>query len=189
MHKRGRIEIEVFIVLITIVVTSAVILLLVKFGTIEVRDDVVAEPVLNAQFLPAGREGFLAVKDFAFCSYVDADLNCVGKPEEFSKGEDVYVWFVVESSVIDGQVMLLRNHEIVDPQGQIVLRAEQKDAYTTELQSGKKEESIVFADFFVLGSDAIPGEYTLNIILENPLLNKKVTLTKKFMIVEGGLIP
>ena len=188
MHKRGRIEIEVFIVLITIVVTSAVILLLVKSGTIEVRGEVVTEPVLNAEFLPVGREGFLAVKDFAFCSYVDADLNCVERQNEFGKTENVYVWFAVESSVTDGQVMLLRNHQITNPQGQIVLQAEQKDAYNLELQSEKKTENIVFADFFVMGQDAIPGEYTLDVILENPLLDKKVTLTKKFTIVEGGFL-
>ncbi len=188
MHKRGRIEIEVFMVLITIVVTSAVILLLVKSGTIEVREDAVAEPVLNTEFLPAGREGYLAVKDFAFCSYVDADLNCISRQEEFGKTENVYVWFLVESSVVDGQVMLLRNHEITNPEGQVVLKAEQKDAYNLELLSGKNTESVVVADFFVLGPDAIPGEYTLDIILENPLLNKKVTLTKNFMIVERGFL-
>ncbi|MDP3698222.1 MAG: hypothetical protein Q8R47_01405 [Nanoarchaeota archaeon] len=188
MRKKGRIEIEVFIVLITIVVTSAVILLLVRSGTIEVKEDVVTEPVLNTEFLPSGREGFLAVKDFAFCSYVDADLNCLGRQEEFGKTENVYVWLVVESSVVDGQVILLRNHEIIDPQGQIGLRAEQKDAYNLELQSGKDTEKVIVADFFVMGPDAIPGEYTLDVILENPLLNKKVTLTKKFTIVEKGLI-
>jgi len=188
MHKRGKIEIEVFIILITIVITSAAILLLVKYGALEVREDIVAEPVLNAEFFPTGKEGFLTVKDFAFCSYVDADLNCVGKQEGFGKSEDVYVWFVAESSVIDGQVMLLRNHKIINPLGEVVLQAEQKDTYAMELQSQKKTERVVIADFFVLGADAIPGEYTLDIILENPLLNKKVTLTKKFMIVEGEFV-
>ena len=188
MHNRGRIEIELFIVLITIVVTSAVILLLVKSGTIEVKDDVITEPVLNAEFLPAGLEGFLAVKDFAFCGYVDEDLNCLNRQEEFGKTENVYVWFVVESSVTDGQVMLLRNHKITNPEGQVVLQAEQKEAYNLELQSEKNTENIIIADFFVMGADALPGEYTLDVILENQLLNKKVTLTKKFMIVEGGLL-
>jgi len=184
MHKKGKIEIEVFIVLITIVVTSAVILLLVKSGTIEVRDDVVAEPVLNAQFLPAGREGFLAVKDFAFCSYVDADLNCLARQEEFGKTENVYVWFVVESTVTDGQVMLLRNYKMSNPLGEVVLQAEQKNGYNFELSSSRNKENVVFGEFFVLGEDAIIGEYTLDIILEDLLLEKKITLTKKFMVVE-----
>ena len=187
MHKRGRIEVEFFIVLITIVVTSAVILLLVKFGTIEVREEAVAEPVLNAEFLPTGKEGFLAMKDFAFCSYVDADLNCVGKQEDFSKGEDVYVWFVVESSVIDRRVMLLRNYEMRDPAGELVLQAEQKNAYNFELSSQGKTEEVVFGEFFLLGDEAIAGEYTLDIIVENLLLEKKITITRKFMLTEGAL--
>jgi len=188
MHTRGRIEIELFIVLITMVVTSAVILLLVKAGTIEVKEEVVTEPVLNAEFLPVGKEGFLAVKDFAFCSFVDEDLNCLGRQEAFGKTENVYIRLVVESSVTDGQVLLLRNHRITNPLGEVVLQAEQKDAYALELQSSKNTESIIVADFFVLGTEAVPGEYTLDLILENPLLNKKVTLTKKFMVVEGEVL-
>src|SRR3989344_6747347 len=115
MHNRGRIEIELFIVLITIVVTSAVILLLVRSGTIEVKDDVITEPVLNAEFLPVGREGFLAVKDFSFCSYVDENLNCLSAQQQFSALENVYVRFVAESSTFNNQVMLLRNYRIKNP--------------------------------------------------------------------------
>jgi len=189
MRKKGRIEIEVFIVLITIVVTSAIILLLVKSGTIEVKDDVVTEPVLNAEFLPAGREGFLAVKDFAFCSYVDADLNCLSRQDEFGKTENVYVWFVVESSVMDGQVVLLRNYEMRNPMGELVLQAEQKNIYAVELNSGRNTESVAFGEFFVMGEDARVGEYMLDVIIENVLLNKKVTLTKKFQLVEEEMLP
>lgn len=184
MRKKGRIEIELFIVLITIVVTSAAILLLVKSGTIEVREDVVAEPILNAEFLPAGREGFLAVKDFAFCSYVDADLNCLSRQEEFSKTENVYVWFVVESTAYNNQIIAARNYRIRDPTGIVIFEADNKNTYNFELNSDKKTEQVIFTDYFVMGQDAVTGEYTLDVIVENALLGKKVTLTKKFMVVE-----
>ena len=187
MRKEGRIEIELFVVLITIVITSAVILLLVKSGTIEVKEDVVTEPVLNMEFLPAGKEGVLAVKDFAFCSYLDENSNCITRQEEFSRNELVYVWFVVESTVTDGQVLLLRNYEMRNPLGEVVLQAEQKNAYNLELSSGRKTENVVFGEFFVLGEDIISGEYPLNIIIENALLNKKITVTKKFMVIERVL--
>lgn len=186
MHKRGRIEIEMFIVLITIVVTSAVILLLVKSGTIEVKEDVVSEPVLNTEFLPVGREGFLAVKDFAFCSYVDADLNCLGRQEEFGKTENVYVWFVVESTTYNNQILAARNYRIRDPAGTVIFEADNKNTYNFELSSDKNVEQVIFTDYFVMGEDAVTGEYALDVIVENPLLVKKVILTKKFMIVEGG---
>lgn len=187
MRKEGRIEIELFVVLITIVITSAVILLLVKSGTIEVKDEVVTEPVLNMEFLPAGKEGILAVKDFAFCSYVDENSNCLERQDEFGKDDLVYVWFVVESTVTDGQVLLLRNYEMRNPLGEVVLQAEQKNAYNLELSSRRKTEKVVFGEFFVLGEDTIPGEYTLNVVIENALLNKKITVTKQFMVVERVL--
>ena len=188
MHKSGRIEIEVFIVLITIVVTSAVILLLVKYGALEVREDVVTEPILNTEFLPSGREGFLAVKDFAFCSYVDADLNCLGRQEEFGKTENVYVWFVVESTTYNNQILAARNYRIRDPIGTVIFEADNKNTYNFELASDKNAEQVIFTDYFVMGEDAVTGEYTLDVIVENPLLGKKVTLTKKFMIVEEMLL-
>ncbi|HLD40031.1 MAG TPA: hypothetical protein VJB13_02725 [Candidatus Nanoarchaeia archaeon] len=187
-NRKGRIEVEVFVVLITIVITSAIILLLVKSGTLKVKDDVMPEPVLNAEFLPVGKEGSIAVKDVALCNYVDESLNCLSRQSEFGNTEPVYVWFVVESNVNDGQIMLLRNHKITNPRGEVVLQNEQKNAYNFELESNKNTEEVVFADFFVMGEDALPGEYTLDVVLENPLLDKKVTLTKKFTIVEKGLI-
>lgn len=188
MHTKGRIEIEVFIILITIVVTSAIILLLVKSGTVEVKEAVVTEPVLNTEFLPSGREGFLAVKDFAFCGYVDAALNCFGRQEEFGKPENVYVWFVVESTTYNNQILAARNYRIRDPTGTVIFEADNKNTYNFELVSDKETEQVIFADYFVMGEDVIAGEYTLDVIVENPLLGKKVTLTKKFMIVEEGFL-
>lgn len=187
MHKNGKIEIEVFIILITIVVTSAVILLLVKSGTVEVKEEVVTEPVLNTEFLPVGREGFLAVKDFAFCGYVDADLNCFSRQEEFGKTENVYVWFLVESTAYNNQILAARNYRIRDPTGTVIFEADNKNTYNFELSSEKKTEQVIFADYFVMGEDAVAGEYTLDVIVENPLLGKKVTLSKKFMVVERPL--
>ena len=187
MRKNGKIEVEVFIVLITMVFTSAIILLLVYSGTLKVREDVSAEPILNTEFLPVGREGFLAVKEVAFCSYVDENLNCVRQQQEFSALENVYVRFVVESSTFDQQVILLRNYRIKNPLGEVVLEADQKNVYNFEVASAQDTEEVVFADFFVMGADALPGEYTLDVIVENSLLGKKVTASKKFMIVEEGL--
>ena len=189
MSKKGKIEVEVFIVLITMVFTSAIILLLVYSGTITVKEEVSSEPILNAEFLPVGREGFLAVKEFSFCSYVDENLNCLSQQQEFSPLENVYVRFVAESSTFGSQVMLSRNYRIRNPLGNVVLEAEQKNDYNFELSSVKKTESIIFADFFVMGEDAVAGEYTLDVIVENSLLGKKVTLTKKFTLLAGESLP
>ena len=74
-----------------------------------------------------------------------------------------------------------------NPLGEVVLQAEQKNAYNLELSSRRDTEKVVFGEFFVLGEDIISGEYTLNVIIENALLNKKITVTKKFMVVERAL--
>ena len=187
MRKKGKIEIEVFMVLITMVFTSAVILLLVYSGTLKVKGDVSTEPILNTEFLPIGREGFLAVKEVLFCNYVDENLNCVRQQQEFSPLENVYVRFLVETSTFDQQVILLRNYRIKNPLGEVVLEADQKNVYNFEVVSAGDTEEVVFADFFVMGADALAGEYTLDVIVENSLLGKKVTASKKFMIIDGGL--
>ena len=187
MFKRGRIEVEAFIVLITMVFTSAVVFFLVYSGAIQVKEEIAVEPVLNAEFLPVGREGFLAVKEFDFCSDIDENLNCLGAQQEFFSTENVYVRFVVESSTFDSQILLLRNYRIKNPSGEVVLEAEQKNEYNFELRSAKKSEDAAFADFFVMGADAVPGEYVLDVVVESLLLGKKVTVSKKFMIVEEAL--
>ncbi len=182
MRKKGRVEIEMFMILITVVLTSAVILLLVKSGTIKVKDEIVAEPILNAEFLPAGKDGFLAVKEVNFCSYVDENLNCVSEQQKFNPTDNVYVRFVVQSSTLDNQAILVRNYRIRNPLGEVVLEADQKNTYNFDLTSSKNAEDIVFADFFVMGVDAVQGEYILDVIVENSLLDKTVTVSKKFMI-------
>lgn len=189
MFKQGKIEVEVFAVLITMVFTSAVILFLVYSGTIEVKEGISSEPVLNAEFLPAGREGVLAIKEFDFCSYVDENLNCLAEQDEFGKAENVYVRFVVESSVTGGQAMLLRNYEMRNPLGEIILQAEQNNAYNFELSSARSTENVVFGEYFVIGEDAVAGEYTLDVIIENQLIEKKITLTKTFKVIDPWELP
>lgn len=179
MNRKARIEIEVLVVLITIVLTSALILFLVKSGTITVRDDAVAQPVLNAEFLPVGKQGFLAIKEVQFCGFVDENLNCLEERADFVAGDRIYVRFVVESSVSGSEVLLLRNYRIINPAGEVVLQAEQRNSYNLELVSEKETENIVFADFFVM-DEVISGEYTLDVIMANPLLDRIVTASKKF---------
>ncbi|SRR3989344_43740 len=184
MNAHGKLALEILIILVVMVFTSALILVLVKSGVIDVKSDVAAEPVLNAEFLPLGRMGNVAITDFEFCSFVDEEFNCLNVQDEFKRDGNVYVRFIVESSTYQGDILLLRNYQIKDPAGEIVLQVDQRNRYTFEVQGGEESERIVFADFFTLDEDAPPGEYTLDIIVENTLLDKKVILSKKFMVVE-----
>lgn len=183
MNKNGKIALEILIILVVMVFTSALILVLVKTGVIAVRSDVTAEPILNAEFLPVGRIGNLAIVSFEFCSFVDDDLNCFEDKDEFTRDENVYVRFLVESTAYNGDVLLIRNYRIKNPSGEIVLEVDQSNSYTFEVEGGGKSERIVFADFFVMDDESLLGEYTLDVIVENPLLEKRITQSEKFRLI------
>lgn len=183
MKKRGRIAVEILVVLVVMIFTSALILVLVKSGVINVRSDVATEPILNAEFLPGGRIGSLAIEDFEFCDFVDDDFNCFNELRDFTRGQNVYVRFLVESTTYNGDVLLVRNYQIKDPSGEIILQVDQSNSYTFEVEGREESERVVFADYFVLEDDTLLGEYTLNVIVENPLLEKRVTKSEKFRLV------
>ncbi len=185
MFKQGKIEIEVFIVLITMVFTSAMILLLVYSGTIEVKEGVSSEPVLNAEFLPAGREGVLAIKDFDFCSYVDEQYGCQNPQEAFLAGEEIHFRFLVQSSTFNGQIALIENYLLKDPLGNIILEVDGSSDVPVEATSSNPEEFLFFRDYFVIHPGSPEGEYTLELELENTLLLKKITAVEKFIFKYG----
>lgn len=185
MDKKGKVVVEVLVLMITVVMTSAIIILLVKSGVIGVQAEAEEVNVLNAEFIPMGREGFLAVKDFKFCDYVDPGYNCVNEAKEFELGSEINFLFIVESSTYNGEVMLIENYRIRSPQGNIILEVDEKNNFHFDLASDEKTELITFRDFFVVGEELEEGEYALELFLENPLLDKKTTLVKKFFLISN----
>lgn len=184
MNNQAKIEIELFVMLIVVVATSAAILLLIQGGIISVRADTNSEPILNAEFIPMGREGSLVFRDFYFCSYVSEDYQCIGESNEFELGNEVHFLFVVESSTFNGDLKLVENYRIRNPFGKVILDVGQKNTLHFDTSSSEKIEAVTFKDFFTLGSELPLGEYTLELVLVNPLLDKKVVKSEKFMVVE-----
>ncbi|MBU0470832.1 MAG: hypothetical protein KKA62_01775 [Nanoarchaeota archaeon] len=184
MDKRGRIATEILVFMILVVAVSAVIFFLVSIGAIKVKENVPTQPILNTEFLPGSRSGYLALKTFEFCDFVGSNFECEETKNEFRRAENVYVRFLVESSTYNRDVALIRNYQILNPLGEVVFEADQKNNYFFEITSNKQSEPVVFADYFVMDDDAQLGEYTLKVIIENPLLDKKVMANKKFMVVE-----
>ena len=176
---------EVFVVLITMVFTSAIILLLIYSGTITVKEEVSSEPILNAEFLPAGREGVLAIKDFEFCSYVDEQYGCQNSQEAFLAGEEIHFRFLVQSSIFNGQIALIENYLLKDPQGNVILEVDGGNEILVETASSNQEEFLFFRDYFVIHPGSPEGEYTLELELENTLLQKKTTAVNKFIFTYG----
>jgi len=182
MNKKASVLIEILIFLVAAVFLSATILFLVKSGIIQTKSSYEEVNVLNTEFLPMGRGGTLALKQFDFCGNVDEKFNCFVTGEKFQPGDNIYVRFLVESSTYNGEIMLVRNYQIKDNNGEIILQVDEKNNYHFSLSSSKEKESIAFADFFTTSAGFSEGAYTLDVIIENPLLNKKITLSKKFVL-------
>ena len=183
MNQQGKVITELLVMLIMIVLTSGVILLLVQSGILSVKAENEQVSILNTEFIPMGREGSLAVKDFQLCDYVDPAYNCVNEGGTFVAGSEVHFRFVVESSTYNGDIMLVENYRVKDSQGKIIFDVEDKDNFHFDTSSSELKEKVSFKDYFVLAEDAPEGEYSLELIVENPLLVKRTVTFKTFKVV------
>ncbi|MDO8655930.1 MAG: hypothetical protein Q7K45_01715, partial [Nanoarchaeota archaeon] len=115
-----------------------------------------------------------------FCDSVDELYTCVGEKDVFRIGEEVHFRFVVESSTSNGEVRLVENYRIKGTDGTILLDVNDENNYLFNIQSNKKNENIYFKDHIITEIGDNVGEYTIELLIENVLLNKKSTLIKKF---------
>jgi len=187
MNTKATSVTELIVLLIIIVVTSATILLLVKFNVLTLKADGGQEPVLNAEFIPYAREGTLVVKEFSFCRSVDDAYNCLGGGAVFTFDQPVYYRFGVESSTFNGDIKIMKNYRIKGPTGDVLLDVGNDQQYEFNTISQNDKETVLFKDYFVIPSGLPAGEYTLELVVENPLLTKTTTLAQKFVMsgVEG----
>jgi len=164
-NKKGKVATELLIMLITVVVTSAIIFLLVQAGVLTVKMEAEQTSVLNTEFIPMGREGSLAVKDFKFCGFVDSDYNCIAESEEFYLGSEIHFIFIIESSTSNGDITVVENYRIKGPEGNILLDVDERNNFNFDIISKEKQELITFKDFFVVGEELVEGEYTLELFI------------------------
>lgn len=179
INKKGM-AIEILVFLIMLVLMSALILFLVKFGIVSVKQN--NQQLLDTEFLPLGRPGALIIKNIQFCSFVDAKLQCLESKENFRIGEKIYFQIAAESSTSDGAIKIVENYRIHGPDGTLFLDAESSSNYHLEIASPEQVVPILLSDFFIVNPGAPQGKYTISVIIENPLLNKKTTVSKAFMV-------
>ena len=175
---------EVLLFLITVMVTSGVVLLLVQQGILSVRADVLDEPLLNTEFIPFERGGELHITKILFCDAIDEQFTCEHETNLFKPGQNVYVLFVAQSSTSNHDIMLVRNYRLLNPGGSLLVESDEKNTYHIDITSDRDEEQVVFSNYFGLPQDAVVGEYTLDVIVENPLLQKKVMVRTTFRVDE-----
>ncbi|MBI1968509.1 hypothetical protein HYS49_01225 [Candidatus Woesearchaeota archaeon] len=179
--KQGSLAVQLLIIVVVIILSSIVVLLLVRAGIL--LPQATDEPILNTEFLPVGRGGELVVREFAFCEHVDRDFQCFILTARFVPGDDVSVRFLVESGVYNGMIRLVRNYQLKDPLGEVVISLDAKNSYSFDGTSAKEKETIAFADTFTTDNTFQEGTYTLDIFVENPLLNKQLTISKKIVLI------
>lgn len=190
MNPHASVMLELLIFIITVILTSAIVLFLVQTGVVGVQangegvedesgGEAAEVSVLDTEFLPIGREGTLAVKDFQFCDFVNELYQCVQEKSNFVLGEEVHFRFLVESSSLNGEIMLVENYRLIDPQGKVVLDVDEKNNFYFNQVSGKKTEQVTFKDYFIAGFELVEGQYTLELWLENPLIGKKVKVVRE----------
>jgi hypothetical protein len=182
MNKKGKIAIEILIMMVTIIITSAIIFLLIQSDVIKVKSDRADVDILNTGFIPMGREGYLAIREFTFCQYIDETYQCVGPGDNFDLGGEVHFRFIVESSIYEGNIKLVKNYQITGPDGSVLLDVDEKNNFYFDGKSNEEKELVTFKDYFFVGDELLEGEYTLALVVENPLLNKKTTLSQNFLM-------
>lgn len=184
MNTKASGLIELITFLIIIVVTSAAVLLLIKYNIIIVKADSSSEPILNAEFIPYVREGSLVVKEFQFCEFVDENYLCYAETNSFELEQQIHFRFIVESSTYNGQLMVVKNYRVKGPYGEVLLDVGDKQRRQFDQKSSSEKEIVFFKDYFVVGHGAPAGDYTLELIIENPLITKTATLSQRFTVGE-----
>ena len=58
------------------------------------------------------------------------------------------------------------------------------NSFYFDIDSNEEKELVTFKDYFVVGENLASGDYILELFIENPLLNKNITLVKKFKMLE-----
>ncbi len=188
MNKKGSI-IQVFVFLILVLLASGITLVLVQTDVISVKSGS-GENVLNADFLPFYRQGELILKEIELCPYVNDDLTCDFSEEFYEPGSEIFIRFSVDTTPHNGYIMLVRNYRLLDPERKVILELDAKNNVDFEQQSVGEVETVTFVDKLATGFDYDEGEYTLDVIIENRLLDKKITaketFTLEYMVEEDG---
>jgi hypothetical protein len=172
--KQASVMVKLVVFLIVIVITSSIVLLLVRTGVVDQTNS--NENVLNIDFIPI-TTGDLNIRSVILCGSLE-EFECL-ESEEFSVGEKVNVLFLVETDVDAGRVLLVRSYKVTNANGEVVFASSGKNNVVFEETSEKSAELVGFSDSFTPSGS---GEFTLDAIIENPILGKKVTASKRFVI-------
>lgn len=190
--KKGGLAVESLLLLVTVLFTSAVVFYLVQSGIVSVEgatNSVTQDQFLNVEFLPIEQGGTLAIQEFTLC-YED-DMNyegyyCKEDRELFFPGDEIHFTYEVISSSYLGSIFLTENYRLLGPDDEIILDVAAVNDIEYESDADEDVELVKFRDYFVLGDDEPIGEYTLELIITNTLINKEAVLRKEITVIAAS---
>jgi hypothetical protein len=180
MGKQAKIMVQLLILLVIIVISSAVILTLVKYGVLTPKESDVQ--ILNTEFIPVREEAVFTLEEFKFCAYIDEDFNCLDARDVFERGQEVYAHFIITSSTSNGEIFFNRNYRLKDSQDNLIFDFDSGNTYQFSMMSTNTDEQIVTGDLIPTFTSYPTGVYSLDLVVENPLLNKQFTITRQFTL-------
>ncbi|MBU1111563.1 MAG: hypothetical protein ABIG93_03665 [archaeon] len=186
MNKKATIAKEALVVLVTVVLTSAAVFGLVKLGLLNVEETQTSNTgasMLNTEFMPFGRGGNVVIQNFKFCDEYSSATGCNTAALNFLPGDEVHFFFEVLTTPYYGDIILVENYRLISPSGKVLLEVEEENNYYYETTSNKDEETVYYSDYFILSNEDYPGTYTLDLVIENPMLEKEVVYSKTFDVI------
>jgi len=182
MGKKGGLAIESLAALVLVVFTSATVFFLVSSGMVAVEGSTGdsgasgSESLLNVEFIPVSSGGVLVTQNLKFCGLEELDGVCTVDRDVFYLGEEVHFSFEVVSSAMNGRIELLENYQVYGPDGSLLLSVDDSDDVLYEARTEESLETVHFHDYFILGDESPIGDYTLELVMKNPLVSKESAL-------------
>lgn len=192
LSKKGGIAVESLVLLVTVLFTSAAVFYLVQSGIVTVEGStgaVTSDQFLNVEFLPIEQGGTLAIQEFTLCYNSDINygsLSCDEERDLFFLGDEIHFSYEVISSSYLGTIYLTENYRLIGPNDEIILDVAAVNDIEYEAEADEDVELVKFRDYFILGEDEPVGEYTLELIITNTLINKEAVLRKEITVLEGS---
>jgi hypothetical protein len=171
---------QIIIVLIVVVFTSALILFLIKTDIISPKEQSDVD-VLNSQFLYARESGELKVNFIKTCEQVTNNFECINEKSDFIFGDEIHFLLAIESPAYNGKINLVENYEVKNPNKQLILAADPKDNYYFEKEVITPIDYIYFNDFVTINSGE-DGEYVATFMVKNEQLGKEIGASISFNI-------
>ena len=177
MNRRAFSGTEFLISLVIVVALTGTIFALTYSGIIPVKSQNEELTVPLSAFVPYYDQPVLEIKEIKTCTSVTEKYQCLGEKDTFNRGDYVTFRFRVKSSVLGEKVKLTEDY-ILYREGKIVARSD--NLINFEQASKKAVETLDFKDYVFLENSFEPGEYWLEMSVENPLMMAKTSKTIKF---------